>query len=474
MSTQSGALQRIDPRRAFAGLLIVELLLFYYAMTHDALIVLGVLTAVGALVIGTSRREWIPIILLGFFLTRFSTTYPKDDFYGFTLGGRNIYTHEIIIAGFFLLWISWLAAPDRARLTRLEKSGMAVIIVLALGAIHGLTRGYGIVNIVFEIRMVVFPAAALIIARCYRPDERSARQVLRVVSAAAVVLAAYCIYIPTQVEYLKPVGEAMRFRMGDEHKNVLSIVAATLCGAAVIDRFRSQWYLLAAVVTMVFAFSSFQRSVYLEIGVLLIAIPFVLRRKEALRFVAGLIAVVILLLPVYLYLAPSAFTIGTEDRISAIGVTDVDMSIFGRYMEYSLSLQAISQSPLFGTGIGSPIQYNLPGSSETIIRYVVHNEYLWLGSKLGIPGLLMVITFPVFAMVRGWALLRRERSVLERIIILLAVEAIVGVMALAIVEDAFHKFSISLLMMFGVGVIAAYDHLDGVRRKDACAPASSS
>lgn len=74
-----------------------------------------------------------------------------------------------------------------------------------------------------------------------------------------------------------------------------------------------------------------------------------------------------------------------ETRFASSTKATSDVSVGSRLAESEAALELISTYPLSGTGMGSRLTYPDPISRRTVHVYFVHNGYLFLALKLGVP-----------------------------------------------------------------------------------------
>ncbi len=132
--------------------------------------------------------------------------------------------------------------------------------------------------------------------------------------------------------------------------------------------------------------------------------------KKAFMLGAGLLTIFAILLS-FTHLG-SRFIDGLQESVNFLNnskLTDTSMGL--RLYFWESSLKIIAQSPLIGVGIGG-----LPFAAEQILRNQSpiinpHNEYLLIGTQLGLFGLLLFFGF-LFSIFRKSLEIPKDRSVL--------------------------------------------------------------
>jgi len=95
-----------------------------------------------------------------------------------------------------------------------------------------------------------------------------------------------------------------------------------------------------------------------------------------------------------------------SNRISSLNSlldndTNIDESLSQRLSFYKQSIKTIINNPIFGVGIGNWKLKSIETNKENIIGYIVpyhvHNDYLEIGSEIGLVGLTIYLLIIVFA-----------------------------------------------------------------------------
>jgi O-antigen ligase len=104
-------------------------------------------------------------------------------------------------------------------------------------------------------------------------------------------------------------------------------------------------------------------------------------------------------------LSPDALTTARE-RLFSVGQYGSDRSVYYRLVESGHVLDQIRARPAFGSGLGASIYWGRPLYNVPAQRYTfVHNGYLYLAWKLGLPFALLLLGALMAAV------LRRRRGV---------------------------------------------------------------
>jgi O-antigen ligase len=103
-----------------------------------------------------------------------------------------------------------------------------------------------------------------------------------------------------------------------------------------------------------------------------------------------------------------------ERRVASIGDYENDVSALHRLREWATARQMIAQHPVFGNGMGARVGFHSPMFNPLTNSYgfwshdtYIHNVYLWLLTKLGLIGFVLMMGFVVTALLHGSRMIRR-------------------------------------------------------------------
>ena len=120
-------------------------------------------------------------------------------------------------------------------------------------------------------------------------------------------------------------------------------------------------------------------------------------RRRALILVPTGVAVLLLALAAA---APGELRTALE-RGSSVTQARVDSSVEYRQVESRGVLESIAARPFEGSGFGAEFSWRQPGLSTPHTTAFVHNGYLWLAWKLGIPFAALVVALIAATVMRG-------------------------------------------------------------------------
>ncbi len=125
----------------------------------------------------------------------------------------------------------------------------------------------------------------------------------------------------------------------------------------------------------------------------LLVIIYVLGFQKSFALMGWLILVAILAMGSLAIAKPATLAALADRATSANRELNSGASAQWRYYEASLAIPQIIASPIVGLGLGAA--YRPPASSDVVpeqVRYI-HDGYLYMADKLGIPALLLFIWF---------------------------------------------------------------------------------
>jgi O-antigen ligase len=149
---------------------------------------------------------------------------------------------------------------------------------------------------------------------------------------------------------------------------------------------RVLWFILA--VSAVGLAISLVRGFYVGLAVAVVLLLVVLRTRQRLRLIAGVLVATLVLAVAGLLFAP---TLVESVATRAAAVTEVgDRNVQYRFLENQSAMRSIRERPVLGNGLGATYvadfsRYGIPLETETYI----HNNYLWFLHRLGAVGLLV-------------------------------------------------------------------------------------
>lgn len=195
---------------------------------------------------------------------------------------------------------------------------------------------------------------------------------------------------------------------------------------------------------------TFYRNFWLMVGIALLLLVFLVRRRErqklAFLAITGLVLAIIVLAPILIQPGSKAesLIIASSDRLATLfrAETLQEDSLQFRYIEYEYAIPQVVSHPLLGLGFGAQYRPWDPRLDWAMFdgRGYIHNGHLWIILKTGFLAYACFLWLSVLFVVRG---LRSWRHISDRFMqaVLLAFVLIyIGALVAAIVNPVFKNW----------------------------------
>jgi O-antigen ligase len=315
------------------------------------------------------------------------------------VGGRGrpslLLVDVLLLLGLFRVGALILAA--RLEITASLLTAALIGLVLAAALITGIATGTGVSEAGHEARRTVMGVGTFLLAWPLLNDVVARRRLYMVLTGLGFALGVWGI-----AQWLLSIDYASAGDLGVRQGVDLGLsgtgqlqggmfaypVAIALSWAALVSgRVNSQ--VTRILLATIFALSAicclltYERTLWAASAAACLAV--VMRSGPTARRLAARWAPVLIvaLLPLVLF-APTALQTAVQ-RFLSIGQYQTDPSVLYRVIETEAVLAAISERPYMGSGFGATITWGENSDFATITTPFVHNGYLWLAWKIGIP-----------------------------------------------------------------------------------------
>ena len=190
----------------------------------------------------------------------------------------------------------------------------------------------------------------------------------------------------------------------------LHIGAVIAFGTATALRGRALTMLSVALgtVCLIGVFLAKSRGFWVDLGFALVLLFVFSPSKSRTRLLAGGVATVsLLLVPLVVVLGPVAAVMltGALNRFTTIGNSlTADVSLINRFFETEAVWDRIQTNPVVGHGFGTPFSYHSLITDGVMMESFVHNGFVGVWYKLGLWGLLAVVSLWIATGIGGvWA-----------------------------------------------------------------------
>jgi O-antigen ligase len=292
---------------------------------------------------------------------------------------------------------------------RLEPNGPVLLaaalgLLLAVALMGGVVRGAAVSEAGHEARRVVLGVGAVILAWPILEDEAARRRLYKALLALGLLLGAWGLaqwllaidYTSGADVGVRPGVDETSAGRGQLQGGLYVYPVAVILSFAALLSTRSGWAPPRRLIATIFGLNlvclllTYERTFWAAtvLGCLIV----VLRSgreswRSALKWAAIAAAGLFLILAL---LAPSELRTAAE-RLASVVQYRSDRALAYRQVEARAVLGAIRQDPLTGSGFGATITWGKKNTFGTITTPFVHNGYLWLAWKIGIPLTLLVV-----------------------------------------------------------------------------------
>lgn len=144
--------------------------------------------------------------------------------------------------------------------------------------------------------------------------------------------------------------------------------------------------------------ATFTRSFWLAYAVTILIMPFFLPLKRSIRLFAGTFATAAAGVAFLFVFMPNVANVALTligDRFLSTGKGKSDVSVQSRLAEYSSVWREVERSPFFGNGLGKKFRFMDPVTRTAPNTPYVHNVYLAVTYKFGVPMALLFVAWLV-------------------------------------------------------------------------------
>lgn len=247
------------------------------------------------------------------------------------------------------------------------------------------------------------------------------RQLLKVLLISFLGLSLYMLYLSAvmvqDVKNAWELGGLLRLNQGLIGVSILTITAVTL--------FQKGWNKLTLALILVPFIIVFMVSlsrifwIGLIIGIFY-SIFFLPKSQRKVIFIAFSVIFLSAIIAVFVFLGDKASFILSLylDRFSSIGNFMEDQSFLVRFDEYKYAIREIIQNPWAGNGFSHKISYYNKLTSTNWITNNVHNGYILITMRFGIPLALIYYSVIVYKFVKSINYLKISKYSLEKMVLL--------------------------------------------------------
>ncbi len=206
--------------------------------------------------------------------------------------------------------------------------------------------------------------------------------------------------------YIYELGKSIR-------TNQSVITAAAFFGSALFFTFRKRTHKLLTLVFLIITLSallaSFSRAFWLIYiaGLCFLFVFLSLRQKFNLIIIFALISTIVTVITIFILSDNAGFMLQVvEKRIGSSTQGTADISVQSRLAEYEAAFADIQRHPIGGNGLEKEFHFYNPIGPITTRTKNIHNGYIFLAYKVGIPLTLIYIFFLLYYFVKSYGLIK--------------------------------------------------------------------
>lgn len=313
----------------------------------------------------------------------------------------------LLVSG--VLGIGWRVVRGRLNVDLPLLAGIMMAAACAAALALGIAHGANVSEAGNEARRVMLGLGAFVIAWPLINDETARRQLTRVLLAIGLVLGLWGL-----AQWMFSVDYTAARDAGVRDNGVLSLrqlqggmfaypIAAVLAWAVLLSgRVRNvpvKWLLIAILLlNAVCIVLTFERTTWLVTGIACLfaaAMSGPHARVRAFKWTGMAVAVVVAVAVI----KPGPIGILVE-RLTSVGQLGSDNSFRWRIVESQAAADAIAAHPITGSGFGATITWELKDVFPIMTTPFIHNGYIWLAWKIGLPVAALVAVVLVRAVLR--------------------------------------------------------------------------
>lgn len=387
------------------------------------------------------------------------------------IGGRDqpglLVVDALLMLG--LIRVAWLMARARLRMDRRVLAGLALATIVAAGLLWGLALGADTSGAGHEARRVLLGCGTFLVALPVVDDQGARRRISWSLMGIGLALSLWGLaqwvfsvgYTTSGDVGVRPGVDLTTSGHGQLQGGMYAFpIAVILATAALMSRqivSRRVQATLTAILLLngVCLVLTFERSLWgaAAAGCAVVALTSgtAMRRKGLTWAEGGALALILVAA------ASPGVAKTTVERLFSITKVSTDTSFTSRVVESRAAIEAIGERPISGSGFGATITWGQRDVFATVTTPFVHNGYLWLAWKIGIPAAFFVVALIMAAVLRRtgideppqWHALRRGGQV-----------ALAALLLVCVVFPVFNVLGITAAMGFLAAVCCsrAYTH----------------
>lgn len=175
--------------------------------------------------------------------------------------------------------------------------------------------------------------------------------------------------------------------------NIILFVLFMIAGWYILKQIKTFKFLALSALTAIGILLTFGRTTWAVTLLGIVIVIYLLGLRKSWRMLIWSFIGAVLALGILVAVKPAMLEALVDRATSVNKEIKAGSSVQWRYYEASVALPQLIANPILGLGLGAT--YRKPASSDVVpeeVRYI-HDGYLYMATKLGVPGLLIFIWF---------------------------------------------------------------------------------
>lgn len=174
---------------------------------------------------------------------------------------------------------------------------------------------------------------------------------------------------------------------------------------------------------VVFLITTFSRTFWLILLAIVILMFFLLPAKKKILFLTYMsIIIAVVMIAAFLFMrdkADIALSV-VFSRFESTSEGRKDASLIARFKEWEKVEYLVMQNPLGGNGLAKTFSFHFPINSRARHTHIIHNGYLWLAYRTGIPMALLFLFFTLYYTYKSGILIKYAKNQTQRALLIAA------------------------------------------------------
>jgi len=325
------------------------------------------------------------------------------------------YFFAIYYIGGIIIWIFWQVLVKREKIVRNYADMFILFFALCLIGNFFIAYSADVEPMSWSREgSMLFLTLFYFPIRHYFNTEDKLKPFMVFIAISLIVISAITIF-----SYYYALGDMQyAFQLANADKiNQMIFTVAILFGLVFVFYQSKRWselfiliFIGIVAIALILTFSrTFWLIVILMVALLFIYLP---NKKKISMFKVGIVLITLALLSFFLLLGNKTALISTllEKRLSSTSSGVKDESLRSRYVEWDYVIGEIQKYPLAGKGMGNKVQFYNILYGKTYHTLNIHNGYLFLCYKLGIPMALLYLSFLLYYTLKALFLSLRKSN----------------------------------------------------------------